>query len=142
MEPTPSQTVGPFFYFGLCVQPAAELGTVPLRGRVFDGESAPVPDAMVEIWHSDLGWARSGTNDAGEFAFTVERVPYLNVQIFARGLLKQVFTRMYFAAEDADELLDALDEDDRATLVAEADGDGFRLDFHLQGDSQTAFFAV
>jgi len=142
MDPTPSQTVGPFFYFGLCKEPTAELGSVPLAGRVFDGVGAPVPDAMVEIWHPDLGWARSGTNDAGEFAFTIERTPYLDVQVFARGLLKQVFTRMYFSADDGDELLAGLPGEDRATLVAEANGGGFRFDIHLQGDRQTAFFAV
>jgi protocatechuate 3,4-dioxygenase, alpha subunit len=142
MDPTPSQTVGPFFYFGLCERPTAELGRVPLTGRVFDGAGAPVPDAMVEIWHSGLGWARCGTNDAGEFAFTVERVPYLDVQVFARGLLKQVFTRMYFSADEGDELLAAVPDGDRGTLVAEPHDGGFRFDIHLQGDRQTAFFAV
>jgi protocatechuate 3,4-dioxygenase alpha subunit len=142
MDATPSQTVGPFFYFGLCERPTTELGSVPLTGHVFDGAGAPVPDAMVEIWHPDLGWARCGTNDAGEFAFTVERVSHLSVQVFARGLLKQVFTRMYFAADDGDELLGALPEEDRATLLAEPQDGGFRFDIHLQGDRQTAFFAV
>ena len=142
MRPTPSQTVGPFFYFGLCERPTADLGSVPLRGRVFDGAGKPVPDAMVEIWHRDLGWARCGTDDEGDFAFTIERVPHLNVQIFARGLLKQVYTRMYFAADEGDGLLDELAPEVRATLVAESDGAGYRFDIHLQGDKQTAFFAL
>jgi protocatechuate 3,4-dioxygenase, alpha subunit len=140
--PTPSQTVGPFFSLGLCTRPTASLGSVPLAGRVVDGAGAPLPDAMVEIWHPDLGWARCGTDDEGRYAFTVERVPYLNVQVFARGLLKQVFTRIYFADDDGDELLAALPAEDRATLVAEPHADGFRFDINLQGDRQTAFFAV
>jgi len=139
VRPTPSQTVGPFFSFGLCTQPPRELGSVPLRGRVLDGNGDPIPDAMVEIWHPDLGWARCGTNGDGEYAFTIERVPFLSVQIFARGLLKQLYTRLFF---EADELLESLPDEDRATVQAQPDGEGYRFDIHLQGDRQTAFFAV
>jgi protocatechuate 3,4-dioxygenase alpha subunit len=142
IRPTPSQTVGPFFSIGLCEQPTAELGTRPLTGYVYDADGEPVPDAMIEIWHPELGWARSGTDGEGRFAFTVERVPYLDVQLFARGLLKQLYTRMYFADDEFDALLAELPPEDRATLVAAADGDGFRWDIHLQGDRQTAFFAL
>ena len=37
---TPSQTVGPFFLFGLCAEPQNELpgGSVRIEGQVFDGE--------------------------------------------------------------------------------------------------------
>jgi protocatechuate 3,4-dioxygenase alpha subunit len=142
MQPTPSQTVGPFFSFGLCPEPPRELGTVPLTGRVYDGNGEGIPDAMVELWHPDLGWARCGTDDAGDYAFTIERVPYLSVQVFARGLLKQLYTRMFFDADTVDELLRSLPEEDRATLVAQPEGDGYRFDIHLQGDRQTAFFAL
>lgn len=66
---TPSQTVGPFFHYGLT--PGAAYANVPvsadglvaapgtagehvtLTGRVFDGEGQPVPDAMLEIWQAD-----------------------------------------------------------------------------------------
>ncbi|MGZ4590788.1 MAG: protocatechuate 3,4-dioxygenase subunit alpha, partial [Actinomycetes bacterium] len=56
---TPSQTVGPFLHIGLvwddCVDvvPAGTLGAVWLRGHVYDGEGAPVSDAMVETWQAD-----------------------------------------------------------------------------------------
>jgi protocatechuate 3,4-dioxygenase alpha subunit len=142
MQPTPSQTVGPFFSFGLCTEPPRELGSIPFCGRIFDGNGDAVPDAMVELWHPDLGWARCGTTGEGDYAFTIERVPYLSVQVFARGLLKQLYTRVFFDAGAGDELLRSLEDEDRTTLVAQPDGDGYRFDIHLQGDRQTAFFAL
>ena len=59
LAPTPSQTVGPFFAFALpwpdgphAVDPAAE-GAIRISGRVFDGEGAPVADALIETWQAD-----------------------------------------------------------------------------------------
>ena len=37
--------------------PRARAGAVWLRGRVFDGDGAPVPDALVESWQADPGGA-------------------------------------------------------------------------------------
>jgi len=142
--PTPSQTVGPFFSIGLCARPWADVvpGGVRLDGRVLDGAGEPVPDAVVEIWHPELGFGRCGTDAAGRYAFTVGRVPHLDVMVFARGLLKQVLTRAYLDPADDDAVLAALPADDRATLVAVETGAGFTFDIRLQGDRQTAFFAV
>jgi len=59
LPPTPSQTVGPFFEFGLLRPPRPEVvpsdtpGAVTIMGTVFDGLGAPVPDAMIEIWQAD-----------------------------------------------------------------------------------------
>lgn len=66
---TPSQTVGPFFAYGLTpaqygypfkslVTPslagdATEGERMRLIGRVLDGEGKPVNDAMVEIWQAN-----------------------------------------------------------------------------------------
>ncbi len=56
---TPSQTVGPFFAFSLpwpdgpCVVPDGSAGAIWIRGRVTDGQGAPVPDALVETWQAD-----------------------------------------------------------------------------------------
>ena len=56
---TPSQTVGPFFAFGLpyadgpYVVPEWRAGAIRLRGQVTDGEGAAVPDAMIEIMQAD-----------------------------------------------------------------------------------------
>jgi protocatechuate 3,4-dioxygenase, alpha subunit len=157
---TPSQTVGPFFAFSLCDRPAHELvqpsepGAVRLTGRVLDGAGVPVDDALVEIWHPEAGFGRASTDADGRFAFVFvkppgagEDAPHLNVMLFARGLLKQVATRIYFPDEEAanglDPLLTSLTERDRATLVAEPDGEGgLRFDVHLQGERETVFFAL
>lgn len=53
---TPGQTVGPFFGYALPYHGGHELvvpshpEAVRLHGRVTDGQGAPVPDALVEIW--------------------------------------------------------------------------------------------
>jgi protocatechuate 3,4-dioxygenase alpha subunit len=65
---TPSQTVGPFFKYGLTpggqydwndaftnnlVTPDTSGDRVRVQGRVFDGDGQPVPDCMLEIWQAD-----------------------------------------------------------------------------------------
>ncbi len=65
---TPSQTVGPFFKYGLTpggkydwndafgsnlVTADASGERIRVQGRVFDGDGRPVPDAMLEIWQAD-----------------------------------------------------------------------------------------
>jgi protocatechuate 3,4-dioxygenase alpha subunit len=163
-EPTPSQTVGPFFSFGLCVRPHHELvepgraDALRVEGRVLDGAGAPVIDAMVEIWQADaegghrdgFGWGRSGTDAVGRYAFVTvkpggEGAPFIAVLVFARGLLKPVMTRIYFPDEPAnasDPLLAALTAAERAGLTAVAENGGVRFDIHLQGERQTTFLAL
>ncbi|MCW2581973.1 MAG: Protocatechuate 3,4-dioxygenase alpha subunit [Klenkia sp.] len=74
------------------------------------------------------------------------QAPHVDVSVFARGLLDRVVTRVYFAdeaqANAADPVLTGLSTEQRATLVAQPTEDGYRLDVHLQGDSETVFFAV
>ncbi|MGL4438991.1 MAG: protocatechuate 3,4-dioxygenase subunit alpha [Bosea sp. (in: a-proteobacteria)] len=66
---TPSQTVGPYFAYGLTPQQygydwvsiagpdmadGATQGTrITFEGQVFDGAGQPVTDAMIEIWQAD-----------------------------------------------------------------------------------------
>jgi protocatechuate 3,4-dioxygenase alpha subunit len=65
---TPSQTVGPFFAYGLTsngkyewndaftnnlVTPDTSGERIRVEGRVFDGDGQPVPDCMLEIWQAD-----------------------------------------------------------------------------------------
>ena len=94
---TPSQTVGPYFAYGLTPQPYGRLGiadgrivneTVPgeriiVTGRVIDGAGAPVIDSLVEVWQADFqgryahpadgrgadfhGFGRTGTDETGTF---------------------------------------------------------------------------
>jgi protocatechuate 3,4-dioxygenase alpha subunit len=161
VEPTPSQTVGPYFSLGLLEPPANELVRDGIRvtGRVLDGAGEPVPDALVEIWqadeegryHNDFGWGRSGCDAEGRYSFVTckpgavdGQAPHLSVLVFARGLLKPVLTRMYFPDEDdanaADPILSAVD--DASTLVARRGTDGLEFDIRLQGERETVFFAV
>jgi protocatechuate 3,4-dioxygenase beta subunit len=156
LERTPSQTVGPFFDFGLCVrvqnEPVApgSPGAIRVEGHVYDGAGDPVPDAMVEIWPP---FGRCGTDAEGFYAFVTEKpaaragqAPHLAVLVFARGLLKPVLTRMYFPDEQPNAhdpvLVGIGDADQRATLIGAADGDVLRFDIHLQGARQTAFFSL
>ena len=64
--------------------------------------------------------------------------------VFARGLLKPVLTRLYFPedAHEADPVLGSLAAGDRATLVAEREGDVLHFDVRLQGEQQTIFFTA
>jgi protocatechuate 3,4-dioxygenase alpha subunit len=69
LKQTPSQTVGPFFAFGLTapqydypfdgiassdVADAQTSGeSIRIEGRIFDGGGELIPDAMIEIWQAD-----------------------------------------------------------------------------------------
>jgi protocatechuate 3,4-dioxygenase, alpha subunit len=170
---TPSQTVGPFFAIEL---PYAEGpyvvadgtdGAIWLRGRILDGAGEPIPDALVESWQADpdgrfdgdfRGFGRSGTDEEGAWAILTRKpgavpapdggmqAPHVDLTIFARGLLHQVVTRLYFAdeaeANATDPVLSSLDDAQRATLIAAREDGGYRLDIHLQGPDETVFFAV
>jgi protocatechuate 3,4-dioxygenase alpha subunit len=69
--PTPSQTIGPFFWLGCNWLDNAELvaeaqpNAVVLRGQVLDGAGHPVPDALVEIWQADEHGAFPTTERVG-----------------------------------------------------------------------------
>jgi protocatechuate 3,4-dioxygenase alpha subunit len=179
LEPTPSQTVGPFFSIGLSrdassrhlVEPGTP-GSIRIHGRVLDGAGNPVNDSVLEIWQPDpeglyrtpasdgfTSFGRCGTNDAGEFEFVTlkpgvpssadgrSQAPHVDVQVFSRGLLKQLRTRIYFPdeveANAADPLLAAIsDPEERATLIARSEGDSLRWDVQLQGEGQTVFLAI
>ncbi|MEE9254653.1 MAG: protocatechuate 3,4-dioxygenase subunit alpha, partial [Pseudomonadales bacterium] len=57
---TPSQTVGPYFYFALLhggdnilVVDRTRGDRIRIEGHVWDGAGEPVTDAMVEIWQAN-----------------------------------------------------------------------------------------
>ena len=150
---TPSQTVGPYFGIGLpfaagpdAVSPDT-TGAIRVTGTMYDGESAPVPDALIETWQvtpREL-WARASCEDTGgTYSLVTLRpdgaTPWIDVSVFARGLLHRLVTRMYFAAGDVPDIVPG---DRRDTLVAQtAENDGYRFDIHLQGPGETVFFDV
>jgi protocatechuate 3,4-dioxygenase alpha subunit len=185
---TPGQTVGPFFALGLDRPEWADMARhnpqgerITIEGRVLDGDGAPVPDALIELWQANAagrhdhiadqqtekkidpnfhGYGRVATDAQGHFAIkTVKpgpipgrgnalQAPHINVAFFARGLLRQLHTRIYFSDEPAnasDPLLAGIEDDAvRQTLIARR-GDGssaYRFDIVLQGKNETAFLDV
>nr|WP_055505681.1 hypothetical protein [Nonomuraea pusilla] len=160
LPPTPSQTVGPFFAHGLPYEQDWELvpeghpGAITLSGRVLDGAGEPVPDALLELWlgrDGDRGALRRGeggvsgfgrcaTAPDGSYRFRTARPdgPYLSLQVFARGLLRSVLTRVYLK-DVPDPLLDGLDPGRRSTLIATELAGGYTFDVRLQGTGETVF---
>jgi protocatechuate 3,4-dioxygenase alpha subunit len=190
---TPSQTVGPYFAYGLTpngkyawndafstnlVTPDTSGDRIRVEGCVYDGDGVLVPDCMLEIWQADAqgrfadpqdkralpnatfkGFGRCGTGAKGEFAFDSikpgsvpdpdgkPQAPHILMAIFARGMLLQNYTRIYFddeTANAADPVLALVPADRRGTLIAKrgAGGATYRFDIHLQGDDETVFFDV
>ena len=175
---TPSQTVGPYFRIGLDWPQAwrlasAERGatTVHLCGRLYDGDGAPVPDALIEIWQADgegcyhpqrsegfRGYGRCAVDAQGEFRFETikpgavvapdggHQAPHINLLVMARGLLQHLYTRVYFPDDvrlhGTDAVLACVPAARRPTLVARAIGGELHFDIHLQGEHETVFFAL
>lgn len=122
---TASQTVGPFFAPALLredarrnvlVRPETAGERIRIEGRVLDGDGAPVPDALIEIWQANahgrynhpadqgpapldpsfLGFGRSGTAEDGSYWFeTVRpgRVPFDGERLQAPHVCVTVFAR-------------------------------------------------
>jgi protocatechuate 3,4-dioxygenase alpha subunit len=105
------------------------------------------------------GYGRVATDAEGKFKITTIKpgpvpgrgnalqAPHINVAFFARGLLRQLHTRIYFAGEAAnagDPLLSAIDgEDARQSLIARrGEGGAYRFDIILQGAGETAFLDI
>lgn len=181
---TSSQTIGPFFHFGLAADSSlgrlADPGTpgehITLTVSVLDGDGAPVPDAMIEIWQADAagnyirppnpaevvpprgfwGFGRLPTGADGTCAFQtvlpgpvrdeqgVMQAPHINVCLFARGLMRQLYTRIYLAEGpelDADPILRLVPVERRGTLLARKSEQGsWTFDIRLQGENETVFF--
>lgn len=67
---TPSQTIGPFFHFGLRRDEWSDLTRagprgerIVIEGRVLDGDGAPCDDALVEIWQANAAGKYSHPDD-------------------------------------------------------------------------------
>ena len=105
------------------------------------------------------GFARYGVEDGdGTFEIvtlkpgpvaglgSVMQAPHIAVSLFARGMLNRVVTRIYFAdeteANEKDPVLARVPPERRATLIAQPTDDGYAIDFRVQGDGETVFFAI
>ena len=131
-----------------------EIWQADAAGRYADrGDDGPPSNSAFK------GFGRCGTDAAGQFSFeTIKpgavpgpegavQAPHILVAVFARGMLRQIFTRIYFSDEAAnvtDPVLSMVPADRQATLIAKReDGNGragYRFDIHLQGEDETVFF--
>lgn len=159
---TPSQTVGPFFGVGLPFAGGAEpadqetVGSMRIEGQLLDGHGEPVADGLIELWEGQQ-FARCRTDAEGAFYFTVRRpdarvgpdgpeAPHFELFVFARGLLRQLWTRLYLPDEQErnaqDPVLARVEPGRRATLIASRDGAVLRFEVKLQGADETVFFEL
>lgn len=150
---TPSQTVGPFFHFGLTGNPNGRMvdrlpagAPISLVISVTDGDQKPVADAVLELCQDGVfGRMPTGENGTSEF-LTTRPASHVSVCIFARGLLRQLHTRIYFPADAGlphDQVLALVPEHRRHTLMASADPHDasiWRFHIRMQGSDETVFF--
>jgi protocatechuate 3,4-dioxygenase, alpha subunit len=157
---TPSQTIGPFFAeaFKWAIEMTAPPpGGVRVSGRVVDRDGNAVSDALIEIWQPSwaaqqvlAGWQRVATDAQGRFAFAMPAPDngqvHVNVTIFARGLLRELFTRVYLHPSDDVAALDlpaSVTAARRGTLAGKRTGEStYEWNVHLQGDGETVFFEI
>lgn len=73
---TASQTLGPFYAYGLIHEddhvlagPDAQGQRARLEGRLLDGEGDPVRDALIEVWQADAAGRRPGRDVDADPAF-------------------------------------------------------------------------
>jgi len=150
---------------------------VLIEGQLLDAAGIPVPDGLIEIWQADAqgvyahaedgrsqtkgfqGFGRCATDVDGRFHFSTIKpgrvidvngglqAPHIMVNVFARGLLKQVVTRIYFSgdAHDEDFVLQQVPEARRDTLIAKPDPHRercFQFQIALGGSNETVFFEI
>ena len=160
---------------GVIAPPGVAGERIRLRIRVLDGDGAPVQDAMIELRQTDAngaytdppsgpdepppaftGFGRLPTSDAGVCCFETIRpgapassdateAAHFSVCLFMRGLLRHLYTRIYFEGDqalDRDALLSLVPLERRATLLARRTADAATWEFvvRLQGDDETVFF--
>lgn len=125
---TPSQTVGPYFAYGITPEQyhynfnslvdnvlykqGGSGERIKIRGQILDGAGDPINDALIELRQDNTteGFGRMGTGTEKDNAFifstlkpvaSVNAAPYINVVVLMRGLLSHVYTRLYFSDEAA-----------------------------------------
>lgn len=174
MIQTPSQTVGPYFAYGLTpeqygydfkslvgnrmINSDQNADCITIKGKVFDGENNPIPDAMIELWQNDglnkfFGRFGTGTDTENNFVFqtikpkSVEgQAPYVTLIVFMRGQLIHSYTRIYFSDEavlnEGDLTLNGIPAERRNTIIAQKKAGFYEFNIHMQGQNETVFFAI
>jgi protocatechuate 3,4-dioxygenase, alpha subunit len=161
------------------VTPEVSGERIRIKGRVLDADGEPIDDCLLEIWQADAagryghvadraapnaaftGFGRASTDAAGHYQFatikpgrvrgpqSVPQAPHIMLAVFARGMLRQQYARIYFADEAAnatDPILALVPAARRATLMATPEPGSnplvYQFDIHLQGEHETVFFDV
>jgi protocatechuate 3,4-dioxygenase alpha subunit len=107
------------------------------------------------------GFGRAPTDNDGRYGFATIKpgavpgpngamqAPHIAVNVFARGVLTHMVTRIYFSDEPAnanDPVLSLIPAQRRQTLIARREDRGgcatYVFDIHLQGDEETVFFVA
>jgi protocatechuate 3,4-dioxygenase, alpha subunit len=127
LKQTPSQTVGPYFAYGLTpeqylfdfkslvtnkmVDYLEHPDCITIEGQVFDGNGNSIEDTMIELWQNDgeiklFGRHGTGTVKNNRFVFNTIKpkslngqAPFLTLIVFMRGQLLHSYTRLYFEDE-------------------------------------------
>lgn len=169
---TPSQTVGPYFAYGLTPEQylydfkslrsnelisPLDASAVTISGNVFDGQLQVIPDAMIELWQQDSRgqhWGRFGTGTAVEFKYLFhihtpeivdDQAPFLSVILFMRGQLIHSYTRIYFEDFSTWNEQDEVFQsagERKATLLASKTSKGYEFNIYMQGENETVFFDI
>jgi protocatechuate 3,4-dioxygenase alpha subunit len=161
----------------LLIDDDTEGERIVITGNIFDGDGQTIPDALIELWQADgqgqyrslcigkrndcfTGFGRlgTGTDAKHRFVFTTIKpgpvgemqAPHINVILFMRGSLHQLYTRLYFSdegeANNNDYLLKLVPKERRHTLIGErkqyGGGVAYHFNIHLQGNNETVFFEV
>lgn len=158
---------------GCLINDDTEGDRICIQGNIFDGEGATIPDALIEIWQANrkgeyrtipidqkndgftgIGRVGTGVNANHTFTFTTikpgsiskEDAPHINIILFMRGSLHQLYTRLYFSDEfnETDPLLSSIDVTRRHTLIAQRQEINgvvhYQFNIYMQGNKETVFF--
>ncbi|GAA2803659.1 intradiol ring-cleavage dioxygenase [Mycolicibacterium pallens] len=143
-----------------CDRPVGASGAIQLHGVITGEDGRPVPDALIETWHSagddnavaKTGLRRSGRNGTRPTCVITDQqgrycvnmvppqapehgsAPFIAVSVEARGCLDRLITRAYLPGCHLakDSLLRRLPAEQRQALIATRDDIGLRFDITLR----------
>jgi protocatechuate 3,4-dioxygenase, alpha subunit len=122
------------------------------------GTDGTYPDRSLPADDAFTGFGTCHAGDDGSYQFITlkpgpvpapgggNQAPHINIAVNGLGILKPLRTRIYFSDEAEsnaeDPVLQSVDEERRALLIALFDGQKATFDITLQGENETPFFKV
>lgn len=128
-----------------------ELWQADASGRYVEVADHPNPDPGEAF----RGWGRCATDRDGWCEFDTirpgatatagggQQAAHINVCLFARGMLRHIFTRVYFAGDSllaTDPVMALVPDVRRGTLVADLVDGAWTMAIRIQGEGETVFF--